>query len=98
LDGVPGGWPMDLRIRCRLSSFASERGALESLFADLEELIAARAEFLRRPVEIGAACLGSAKVKQAITRGAETGKPFGLVALGAADAKELVGSVQVSGL
>ncbi len=44
------------------------------------------------------ACLASAKARQAISRGAESGKPFGLVAFGAANAKELVGSTKVSGL
>ena len=43
-------WPLDLRIRCRQNTFASERSALESLFTDVDSLIAARAEFLKRPV------------------------------------------------
>lgn len=98
LDGVDDGWPMELRFKCRLPSFTSERQALESLFADLDDLVTARAEFLRRPVEMSDACLGSVKARQAIGRGAESGKPFGLVALGAAEAKELVSTVKVSGL
>jgi very-short-patch-repair endonuclease len=98
LDAVPGGWPMELRFKCRLPSFASERQALESLFADLQDLVTARAEFLRRPIEMSEACLGSPKAKQAISRGAESGKPFGLVSFAGGDTKELVGTVRVSGL
>ena len=98
IAAVEGGWPMELRMRCRLPSFTAEREALESLFDDLEGLVAARAEFLRRPVEMSQACLASAKAREAIARGAETGKPFGFIALGAGDAKEHIGAVRVAGL
>ncbi len=42
-------------------------------------MVDARAEFLRRPVEISDDCLASHKACQAINRGAESGKPFGFV-------------------
>jgi len=98
LSSFEGGWPMELRLKCRLASFASERQALESLFADLETLVQARAEFLRRPVEVSSACLASIKAREAISRGAQTGKLFGLVAISSAETKELLGAVKVSGL
>ncbi len=41
-------WVHDLRAKCRLPAFAAEREALEALFQDVERLIAARAEFLKR--------------------------------------------------
>lgn len=98
LEGVSGGWALELRVKCRLPSFVSERQALESLFADLDELVIARAEFLKRPVEMNEACLASAKARQALARAAETGKPFGLMPFGNGEAKELIGSVKVAGL
>ena len=98
LDGIAGGWPMELRLKCRLPSFVSERQALESLFDDLQSLVDLRAEFLRRPVGMNEACLASSKARQAISRGAESGKPFGFVAIGAGGAKELLGTVKISGL
>ena len=98
LDGVTGGWPLELRMKCRLPSFVSERQALESLFADLDDLVTARAEFLKRPVEMGELCLASVKARQAISRAAESGKPFGLMPFGQGEAKELLASIRVSGL
>jgi very-short-patch-repair endonuclease len=98
LDGVAGGWPMELRFKCRLPTFAAERKALESLFEDLDDLVSARAELLRQPIEMSEACLASAKARQAIGRGAESGRPFGLVTFGAGEIKELLGTVRVSGL
>ncbi|MFZ5557227.1 MAG: AAA domain-containing protein [Pseudomonadota bacterium] len=92
------GWPINLRVKCRLPSFSSERKALEALFAELEKFIAARAELLKRPVEFPEAGLSSQKTLEAITRAAETGKPFGLVAFGASDAKAHIASVKVAGL
>ncbi|MBL8492970.1 MAG: very short patch repair endonuclease [Rhodocyclaceae bacterium] len=98
VEDVDGGWPLDLRVKCRLPSFNSERGALEALFSDLEQLVWARAEFLRRPVEIPESALAIPKVREAVDRAAETGKPFGLFALGATEAKQHLASVKVAGL
>lgn len=98
LEDVDGGWPLELRVKCRLPSFSSERGALEALFTDLEHLVKARAEFLKRPVEMPEAALAAPKVREAVDRAAETGKPFGLFALGAAEAKQHLAAVKVAGL
>jgi len=98
LEAVEGGWPSELRAKCRLPSFASERAALEALFSDLDSLIEARAAFLKRPVEFPEAGLYSAKTREAVTRAAESGKPFTLMALGVAEAKEHIKVVRVSGL
>ncbi|MEC4748831.1 AAA domain-containing protein [Methylomicrobium sp. Wu6] len=91
-------WPSELRAKCRLEKFALERQALESLFTDIDALIEARAEFLKRPVEVSEAALNSAKTQEAIARAAETGKPFGLFAFGAAEVKELIATIKISGL
>lgn len=44
-DAAP--WGMQLRQRCREASYATERAALESVFKELDGLVAARAAFLR---------------------------------------------------
>jgi hypothetical protein len=98
LEGIEGGWPSELRTKCRLPSFASERAALEALFGDLDSLIEARAAFLKRPVEFPEAGLHSAKTREAVARAAESGKPFAMIAIGASEAKEHIKAVRVSGL
>ncbi|MGB5096437.1 MAG: AAA domain-containing protein [Porticoccaceae bacterium] len=98
LESTDSGWPLDLRMKCGLSSFISERQALESLFSDIDALIEARAEFLKRPVEFPDAGLNTVKTREAVARAVETGKPFGFIALGAGDAKEHIAAVKVSGL
>ena len=98
LETTDGGWPLELRVKCRLPSFASERQALESLFTDIDALIEARAEFLKRPVEFPDNGLRAVKTQEAVARAVETGKPFGFIALGVADAKEHIAAVKVSGL
>jgi len=91
-------WPHNLRAKCRQQTFASERKALESLFSDIDALIVERAEFLKRPVEFPDVGFDSLKTREAIARAKETGKPFGLLAFRAGEAKEQIASVRVSGL
>jgi len=98
LEAIDGGWPMELRVRCRVPSFASERQALEMLFTDVDHLIQARAEFLVKPVDFPSDGLTNPKVLEAIARAVETGKPFGLLSFGAGDAKSLLSSIRVAGL
>ena len=98
LEAIEGGWPRELRAKCRLASFASERAALAALFSDLDSLIEARAAFLKRPVDFPEAGLHSSKTREAVTRAAETGKPFAMMTVGAAEAKEHIKAVRVSGL
>jgi len=98
LATVEGGWPLELRVKSLLPSFASERAALEALFTELDVLIGARAELLKRPVEISEPGLASKKTREAVTRAAETGKPFAFIAIGVAEAKEHIAAVRVAGL
>jgi very-short-patch-repair endonuclease len=97
LEEVGESWPFDLRSCCRQPSFAAERGALESLFKDLDALVRARAEFLVRPVSFPEDGFNSTKTLEAVARAAQTGKPFGLIALGASEAKEHISAVRVTG-
>lgn len=97
LETFEGGWPLELRRKCRLPSFSSEREALESLFADLDTLIEVRAQFLKRPVSFPKAGLTSKNTCAAIARGATQGKPFGPITIGNGDAKKLVAAIRVSG-
>lgn len=91
-------WTLELRKKCGQATFASERAAFEALFVDIEQLISARAQFLKTPVEVPEQALGQPKVREAVLRAAETGKPFGLMSFGAGDTKELVAGIKVSGL
>lgn len=97
LDTFEGGWPLEMRCKCRSPSFNSERKALESLFADLDALIEARAQFLKRPVVFPKAGLASPKTREAIDRGAKKGKPFGPINIGNGEATKLVAAVRVAG-
>jgi len=97
LETFEDGWPMELRRRCRLSTFAAERKALESLFKELNEIIEARAEFLKRPVIFPKGGLASPKTLQAIARGANKGKPFGPITIGNGNATKYIAAVRVAG-
>ena len=98
LAAVEGGWPLELRVKCVLPSFASERAALEALLNELDALIGARAELLKRPVEFPESGLASQKTREAVARAAGTGKPFAFIAIGVAEAKEHIAAVRVAGL
>lgn len=98
LEAFESGWPLELRRKCLLPSFASERAALEALFTELEVLIQARAAFLKRPVTFPDAGLNSPKTLNAVARAASTGKPFRLIAMGGAEAKEHIAAVRIAGL
>jgi very-short-patch-repair endonuclease len=91
-------WPFELRHKCKQASFASERQALEALFAEVDALSEARASFLKRPVEVPASLLEAPRARDAIARAAETGKPFGMFALGVSELKEQLATVRVAGL
>ena len=97
VEDVGEPWPLELRKKCGQASFTSERAALESLFADLDALIAARAQFLKFPVAFPAEALGDQNTAAAVTRAAETGKPFGLLSLGKNGTKEYIAEVRVQG-
>ncbi len=98
LESFDNAWPMELRLKCRLASFTSERQALESLFDDVRALTEARAEFLKRPVEFPEVGLGLVKVREAVARAVETGKPFGFPFIIAGDEKKILSSVTIAGL
>lgn len=91
-------WTRELRKKCGQATFTSERAAFEALFDDIDKLVAARAELLKTPIEVSEPALASAKVREAVQRAAETGKPFGLMSFGGGDVKELVAGIRVSGL
>ena len=98
IEGFEGGWPLDLREKCRQISFNSEREALEALFQDIEALIKARAVLLQRPVEFPERGLVCQQTRQAVQRAIEAGKPFGIFSYGVSEAKENITAIRVSGL
>lgn len=98
LEATGEVWTDQLRKKCGLPTFQSEREALEALAGEVEALTEARAAFLKRPVEAPEEALVSIKTREAIARGASTGKPFGMMAFGAGAAKEHVAAIKVAGL
>ena len=98
IDELAEPWAHQLRLKCRLASFHAERAALEALFDEIAALTEMRAAFLQRPVEVPPEALTSAKVREAVQRAAETGKPFGLMSFGNGNVKEAVAKVKVAGL
>jgi very-short-patch-repair endonuclease len=91
-------WTDQFRKKCGQASFLSERKALEALVGEVESLTEARAAFLKRPVSAPEEALVSVKVREAIARGATSGKPFGMMSFGAGDAKEQVAAIKIAGL
>jgi very-short-patch-repair endonuclease len=96
-SGAPR-WGQAAREKCRSHSYLAERHAFEAMFGDIEELVAARADFLKRPVVFPGAGFASVKTMEAVNRAADTGKPFGAISIGAGEAKKHIADVRVSGL
>ncbi|HKP56335.1 MAG TPA: AAA domain-containing protein, partial [Polyangiales bacterium] len=90
-------WLHELRSRCRSTSFASERAALEALFADLDQLVAGRAEWLKSPVEFPSEILAHDKTREAITRASQGGKAVGPLSFGMSDVKHHLAAIKVAG-
>jgi hypothetical protein len=82
LESMESPWVFELRRKCRRPDFASEQQSLKALFGEIDELVSARAAFMQRPVSVPSAALEDGKVLQAVERAAESGKPFGLFAMG----------------
>lgn len=91
-------WAFVLREKCRQAQFATERASLEALFAEMDALLQARAEFMQKPVEAGREALEHPKALEAIARGAAGGKPFGLLSFGAGEVKPHIAAIRVAGL
>jgi hypothetical protein len=98
LEEAGEGWTLELRRRCRQPALQSERQAMEALAAEVQALVEARAEFLKRPVEIADAALGSRSVMEAVDRAIESGKPFGFLSFGQDIAKVQVAGIRIAGL
>ena len=98
LEETGEDWTTELRHKCSKLTFASERKSLEALFGEIDELIEARAEYLKRPVEVPEPVLSSQKARDAVGRAAESGKPFGMLSFGGGDLKEQVAAIRIAGL
>jgi very-short-patch-repair endonuclease len=98
LDVEAVDWGQVFREKCRMDSYVAERKAFELMFGDIDQLALVRAEFLQRPVVFPVEGFSSPKVVEAVARAAQSGKPFGLLAVGSGDAKRLLSTVKVSGL
>ncbi|MDE2382874.1 MAG: hypothetical protein KGL71_11795, partial [Xanthomonadaceae bacterium] len=70
----------------------------KALFGEIDELVSARAVFMQRPVSVPTAALEDSRVLQAVERATESGKPFGLFAIGGGDIKVHVAAIRVAGL
>lgn len=98
IDELGEPWAHQLRHRCGQATLRAERAALEALFGEIAALTEARAVFLQRPVEVPSEAFRSAKVREAVQRAADTGKPFGLMSFGNGDVKAAIAQVKVAGL
>lgn len=98
LNQTQVSWADALRAKCTQARYDSEREALESLFDDMADLIAARGEFLKRPVDLPDSILTSHKAREAIERGAQSGRPFAWLSFGQGEIKTQIGAVRVAGL
>ncbi len=98
LEAAEAPWALALRLTCRNPAFASELAAFEALFGDIAVLVAARLDFLKRPVEVPEAVYGAPRTREALARAAETGKALGLLSLGAGEIRQHLAAVRVAGL
>ena len=98
LESLQSPWVFELRNKCRQPNYEIEQKSLRALFSEIDELVSARAVFMQRPVSIPPSAFENDTVLRAFERGAESGKPFGIFAIGAGDAKSLVATVRVAGL
>lgn len=98
LEATGQTWPSALRAKCRQPAFSSEREALQSLFEGVDRLIEERVAFLKRPVDFPNEGLADLKTKEAIARGAQSGKPLGMFAFGAGTVKVHLAAIKVAGL
>ena len=98
LEDTGHEWVFSLREKLRRAEFATERSSLEALFSEMDALLQARAEFMQRPVAAPREALEHPRALEAIARGAESGKPFGLLAFGVGDIKPHVNAIRVAGL
>ncbi len=97
LEELKSGWVFELRSKCRRPEFVSERDALKALFGEIEDLVAARAAFMQRPVHVPTEALDNVKALQSVEKARDTGKPFGMFVFGAGALKEQIGAIRVSG-
>ena len=91
-------WRQALRINLRRKDNVSEIAALEALFAEIEEIVEARAQFLQKPVDLPAELLALPAVKDAVSKAVQTGKPFGAFSFGKSELKQQLASIKVNGL
>lgn len=98
LETLNAPWVFELRQKSASKPFQSEIAALQSLFAEVDGLVSARAEYLKHPVTISAKALADAQIKAAVQRAADSGKPFGLFSLSGSAAKEEVGKIRHTGI
>ena len=98
LESMESPWVFELRRKCRRPDFVSEQQSLKALFGEIDELVSARAAFMQRPVSVPVVALEEAKVLHAVERAAESGKPFGVFAIGGGGVKAHVSAIRVAGL
>ena len=93
-------WAWELRKKIKNRVFSDAVEALISLFPCFETISKARREFLKNPVELPSTAIHNKKAIEAIDQAVRTGKPFGLLSFGSANAKakEEIESIRVSGL
>ena len=97
LEHTDQAWAQALRRQLNEPGFEAERQALQSLLAEVPRLAAARGEFLQRPVDVPDEALTCPRTREAVERAARTGKAFGWLPFGEADARRHVAAMRVDG-
>ncbi len=77
--------------------FTNDESSVEAAIVDLENLGEERKAFRVRPVALPSQVVSPTALKQVLQRGAETGKPFGLVSFGAKDVKQYLQTITIAG-
>lgn len=96
-DGGEPDWSQQLRRKATGSHYATEINVLRDILEDARALVERRALILENHVEFPNEALECGKTREAITRAAQTGKPFGLMSFGASEAKAYLTKVRVNG-
>lgn len=98
LENEAPKWGALAREKFHLLSYAAEREAFKAMFGDIDAVVIARADFLKRPVVLPAATVITSKTLAAIDRAATSGKAFPTISIGNNEAKQQIATVRVSGL
>ncbi len=98
LEAAQAPWALALRHKSRNVTFSAELAAFAALSTDVTALSEARLDFLKRPVELPDSGFNNPRLREALTRATQTGKPLGLMTIASAELKAQLAAIRVAGL